>query len=100
MYVFSANQPTNNELVIPQELARLLPPKKANIEPAPEIVDNAPFEEADLADVRARCFPASSDFFDQAFASQFGGDEDDWEDEDDDDYDDHGMGGEPECRPQ
>lgn len=62
------------------ELARLLPPKKANIEPAPEIVDNAPFEEADLAD--------------------FGGDEDDWEDEDDDDYDDHGMGGEPECRPQ
>lgn len=51
--------------------------------------------------MRARCFPASSDFFDEAFASQFGeGDEDDWEDEEDDDYDDHGMGGEPECRQQ
>ncbi|KAG9315267.1 hypothetical protein JVU11DRAFT_4401 [Chiua virens] len=81
-------------------LETLLPPKKADIEPAPEIVDEAPFEEAELEDVRARCFPASSDFFDEGFASQFGeGDEDDWEDEDDD-YDDHGLGGEPECRPQ
>ncbi|KAL4066704.1 hypothetical protein J3A83DRAFT_4098420, partial [Scleroderma citrinum] len=83
-----------------EALARLLPPKKADLDPAPEIVDIAPFEEADVADVRARCFPASSDFFDQAFASQFGGDEDDWEDDDDDVYDDHEMGGEPECRPQ
>lgn len=50
--------------------------------------------------MRARCFPASSDFFDEGFTSQFGeGDEDDWEDEDDD-YDDHGLGGEPECRHQ
>ncbi|KAI6122172.1 hypothetical protein EDD16DRAFT_1894626 [Pisolithus croceorrhizus] len=82
-------------------LARLLPPKKADIDPAPEVIDEAPFEEADLEDVRARCFPASSDFFDQAFASQFGeGDGDEWEDDDDDDYDDHEMGGEPECRPQ
>ncbi|KAI6025591.1 hypothetical protein F5J12DRAFT_809038 [Pisolithus orientalis] len=84
-------------------LAKLLPPKKAQIDPAPEIIDEAPFEEADLEDVRARCFPASSDFFDQAFAPQFGdGDEDDWEDDDDDDddYDGHGMGAEPECRPQ
>ncbi|KAF9237624.1 DnaJ C terminal domain-containing protein [Melanogaster broomeanus] len=84
-----------------QALAKLLPPKKANIDPAPMIIDEAPFEEADLEDVRARYFPASSDFFDQGFASQFGeGDDGDWEDEDDDDYDDHGMGGEPECRPQ
>ena len=84
-----------------QALERLLPPKKATIEPAPEIVDEAPFEEAELDDVRERYFPASSDFFDQGFASQFGeGDEDDWEDEDDDDYEDHGLGGEPECRPQ
>ncbi|KAH7884675.1 hypothetical protein F5I97DRAFT_1486033 [Phlebopus sp. FC_14] len=64
-----------------QALAQLLPPKKADIEPAPEIVDEASYEEVDLED--------------------FGeGDEDDWEDEDDGDYDDHGMGGEPECRPQ
>ncbi|KAI6133537.1 DnaJ C terminal domain-containing protein [Pisolithus croceorrhizus] len=63
-------------------LARLLPPKKVDIDPAPEVMDEAPFEEADLEDVRARCFPASSDFFDQAFASQFGeGDGDEWEDE-------------------
>lgn len=62
-------------------LARLLPPKKAHIDPAPEVIDEAPFEEADLED--------------------FGGsDGDEWEDEDDDDYDDHEMGGEPECRPQ
>ncbi|KAF8842070.1 DnaJ-domain-containing protein [Paxillus ammoniavirescens] len=84
-----------------QALAKLLPPKKANIEPAPAIIDEAPFEDADLEDVRARCFPASSDFFDEGFPSQFGeGDDDDWEDDDDDGYDDHGMGGEPECRPQ
>ncbi|KAG6373423.1 hypothetical protein JVT61DRAFT_6572 [Boletus reticuloceps] len=82
-------------------LEKLLPPKKANIEPAPEIIDVAAFEEAELEDVRARCFPASSDFFDEDFASQFGGgDEDDWEGDDDDDDDDHGMGGEPECRHQ
>ncbi|KAI9570525.1 hypothetical protein HD554DRAFT_2170129 [Boletus coccyginus] len=82
-------------------LERLLPPKKANIEPAPEIIDVAAFEEAELEDVRERYFPASSDFFDEGFASQFGeGDDDAWEDEDDDDYDDHEMGGEPECRQQ
>jgi len=62
-------------------LEKLLPSKKANIEPAPEIIDVVAFEEAGLED--------------------FGeGDEDDWEDEDEDDYDDHGMGGEPECRHQ
>ncbi|KAG6333685.1 hypothetical protein ID866_5403 [Astraeus odoratus] len=63
-----------------EQLAKLLPPKKANIEPTPEIVDHAPFEEADL--------------------EHFGGDDDDWEDESDDDYDDHEMGGQPECRQQ
>ncbi|OAX37773.1 DnaJ-domain-containing protein [Rhizopogon vinicolor AM-OR11-026] len=81
-------------------LERLLPPKKPNMDPMPEVVDEAPYEEGDIVDVRARSFPASSDFFDQGFPSQFGeGDEDDWEDEDEDDYD-HDMGGEPECRPQ
>jgi DnaJ family protein A protein 2 len=47
--------------------------------------------------VRARSFPASPDFFDQAFPSQFGGDENDWEDEDEDD---DVINLEPECRPQ
>lgn len=82
-----------------QALAAILPPKKAEVDPSPAIIDEATFEEADLEDVRARSFPAT-DFFDQAFASQFGNDDDEWEDEDEDDYDDHGLGGEPECRPQ
>ncbi|EEB90818.1 hypothetical protein MPER_10928, partial [Moniliophthora perniciosa FA553] len=61
-------------------LEQLLPPKKADVEPQPEIVDDADFEESDIM--------------------EFGeGDEDDWEDEDED----FGFGprpGEPECRPQ
>jgi DnaJ family protein A protein 2 len=84
-----------------EALERLLPSKKPDMDPMPEIVDEIPYEEGDIVDVRARSFPAGSDFFDQGFASQFGeGDEDDWEDEDGDDYDDDNMGGEPECRPQ
>lgn len=75
--------------------------------PRPSVVDEAEFEESDIVDVRARSFPASSDFFDQAYESQFGGDEDEWEDDDGDDdgdddddlYDDH-LGAEPECRHQ
>lgn len=58
------------------------------------MVDEAAFEESDIVDVRARSYPASQNFFDHGFPSQFGGDEDDWEDEDDDDMD------EPDCRPQ
>lgn len=82
-------------------MERLLPPKKDDMDPMPEIVDEVPYEEGDIVDVRARSFPAGSDFFDQGFASQFGeGDEDDWEDEDGDDYGEDNMGGEPECRPQ
>jgi len=68
------------------------------VDPQPEIVDEADYEESDIVDVRARSFPASQSFFDQGFPSQFGDeDEDDenWEDEDEDD-----MDGEPECRPQ
>ncbi|KAF8896222.1 hypothetical protein BD779DRAFT_1494583 [Infundibulicybe gibba] len=77
-------------------LASLLPPKKKDIDPRPDVVDEAEFEETNIADVRARSFPASPNFFDQGFASQFGdGDDDGWEDDDDDD---DGMG--PECRPQ
>lgn len=75
----------------------MLPPKKTDIEPLPEIVDVVAFEESTLTEVRARSYPAGSDFFDQAFASQFGeGDENDWEDDDGDDEED----GPPECQPQ
>jgi len=75
----------------------LLPPKKTDIEPLPEIVDEVAFEESTLTEVRARSFPADSGFFDVAFSSQFGeGDENDWEDDDDDDDE----SGPPECQPQ
>ncbi|KAH7911354.1 hypothetical protein BJ138DRAFT_1113287 [Hygrophoropsis aurantiaca] len=81
-------------------LAQMLPPKKDEIDSSSIVVDEAAYEESDLVDVRARSFPAGSNFFDQGFASQFGeGDEDDWEDDDGDDDYEHG-GGEPECRPQ
>ncbi|KAJ4480078.1 hypothetical protein J3R30DRAFT_3468087 [Lentinula aciculospora] len=88
-----------------QTLANLLPPKKPEMQPQPEIVDEVNFEEID---VRSPSFPASQDFFDHGFANQRVDihDEDGWEDEDDDDdeggmYDDH-IGGpaEPECRQQ
>ena len=75
----------------------MLPPKKVDVEPLPAVVDEAGFEESDMMDVRARSFPASSDFFDQGFPSQFGDNENDWEDEDDE-YD--GGVPEPDCRPQ
>jgi DnaJ family protein A protein 2 len=55
-------------------------------------VDEANFEESDLVEVRARSFPAGRDFFDQDHTSQFGEDEDDWEDEDEEEG--------PDCRPQ
>jgi DnaJ homolog subfamily A member 2 len=72
----------------------LIPPKKEDIDPLPATIDEADFEETDLLEVRSRSFPASADFFDRSFASQFGeGNEADWQTEDDD-------GSEPECRPQ
>ncbi|KAJ6496464.1 hypothetical protein C8R47DRAFT_1114207 [Mycena vitilis] len=81
-------------------LLSLIPPKKEDIEPRPAFVSTAAFEEADIEEVRERYFPASQDFFDGAFASQFGeGDEGDWV-EDDEDDDEFGGSGEPECRPQ
>lgn len=73
-----------------------MPPKKVDIEPRPEIVDDAKFEESDIVDVRARSFPASASFFDQGFTSQFGEDnEENWEDEDDDEFDHFDT--EPQC---
>ena len=80
-------------------MVSVLPPKRTDVDPQPDIVDEANFEESDIVDVRARSFPASPNFFDQGFPSQFGGDENDWEDEDEDDDDDH-VNLEPECRTQ
>ena len=79
----------------PKTLEPLLPPKRPNPEPMPEIVDRADYEESDIVDVRSRAFPTGSNFFDH-FSPQFGDDEADWEDEDDDD-DPHGQ---PECQTQ
>ena len=59
-------------------------------------MDDAAFEEADMAEVRSRSFPAESNFFEHGF-NQFGEDENDWVDDEDDD---EGFGGEPECRTQ
>ncbi|KAF7327437.1 DNAj-like protein subfamily a member 2-like protein [Mycena kentingensis (nom. inval.)] len=59
----------------------MLPPKKADMDPLPEVVSTAAFVEADI--------------------EEFGEDEDDWEDDEDDDDDDDEFGpAEPECRPQ
>ncbi|KAF9466534.1 DnaJ-domain-containing protein [Collybia nuda] len=82
-------------------LGELLPPKRSNPEPRPEIVDIANFEESDIVDVRSRSFPASPNFFDHGFPSQFGDDEENWEDDDDDDEGFPDMrGAQPECRQQ
>ncbi|KAJ7510373.1 hypothetical protein B0H11DRAFT_1958726 [Mycena galericulata] len=98
---FTIEMPDNEWLknVDQKTLLSLIPPKKADIEPRPAVVSTAAFEEADIEEVRQRYFPAT-EFFDRAFASQFGeGDEEDWiEDEDDEDGFDGGE--EPECRPQ
>ncbi|TFK40254.1 hypothetical protein BDQ12DRAFT_628117 [Crucibulum laeve] len=75
-------------------LALLLPPKKLDVEPLPEVVDEADYESSDIVDVRARSFPASQNFFDHGFPSQFGEGEDAWVDDEDEDDE------EPECRPQ
>lgn len=98
--------PLNIELLMyppVQTLRSVLPPKKNDVEPRPAVVEEAEFEESDLVDVRARSFPASANFFDQGFPSQFGSKEEDWDDEDEDedgnDFDEDVMG-QPECNPQ
>ena len=94
-----------------QALEAILPPKKSDIEPRPTIVDEVPYENGDITDVRARSFPAGKGFFDDTFG-QFGETDDDWVDEDegDEDFDptrgffEPGMGmpggSAPECRTQ
>jgi len=76
--VLEVEMPSENWIgsVDHKALASLLPPKKTDIEPLPEIVDEVAFEESTLA--------------------EFGeGDENDWEDDGDED-----DGGPPECQPQ
>lgn len=79
------------------------------MDPQPEIVDEVPFEQSDLGDVRDVPFSAGAHFFDHpSFGfGQFGGhdddDDDDDEEEDDDEGawidEDDGMEG-PDCRHQ
>ncbi|KAJ7056602.1 hypothetical protein C8F01DRAFT_354814 [Mycena amicta] len=73
---FSIEMPDNEWLKSVNEasLLSMLPPKKSDMDPLPDVVSTATFEEADI--------------------EEFGEDENDWEDDDDDE------GGEPECRPQ
>lgn len=67
------------------------------MDPKPAVIDEVPFEESDIADVREPPFPGN--FFDDGYANdQFGEHEGDWEDEDEDEDDDEGV--EPECRQQ
>ena len=68
-------------------LESFLPPKKKELEPLPEIVDEVPYEESDIGELR-------SSFLDGGLDGQFGDDDSDWEDEDDEDVE------QPECRPQ
>jgi DnaJ homolog subfamily A member 2 len=68
-----------------QTLTSLLPPKKAEIDPLPAIVDEADYEESDVAEFQ-------STWLEQELQNEF---DEDWEDEDDDE----GMDA-PECQPQ
>lgn len=62
-------------------LERLLPPKKLEMDPRPETIDEVPYEETDMAD--------------------FGeGDERDWVDEEEEDEEDGAWGAQPECSHQ
>jgi DnaJ family protein A protein 2 len=70
-----------------QSLANLLPPKKADLEPRPAIVDDAEFEVADPTEVRL--FPLIYDPSPLTHPLQFGdGGEDAWEDDEEDGFDD------------
>ncbi|CAA7266930.1 unnamed protein product [Cyclocybe aegerita] len=77
--IFDIEMPTEEWMksIDLKALAAVLPPKRVDVDPQPEVVDVAEYEESDIVD--------------------FGeDDEDGWEDEDDDDE----LGSEPECRPQ
>ena len=89
-----------------QALSALLPPKKPDLDPRPEVVDTPAFEAADPSDVRARSSfgGAEADFLNRhAYSAfQFGADEEEaWTDDDDDgeSYDEDGPR-QPECQTQ
>lgn len=68
-------------------LEKILPPKKAELDPLPKEVDDAQYNaENDFVDVRNRSFPAGADFMNSS-SFRFGADDDDdaWTDEDDED---------------
>lgn len=76
-------------------LEKILPPKKPELDPLPNVVDDAHYDaENDFVDVRNRSFPAGADFMNNS-SFRFGAedDENDWTDEDDEDE-------QAECRPQ
>lgn len=82
---------------------QFLPPKKTDMTPPPDIVDEVAYEQCDFADAQARSFPPGRGFFDHS--SQYDDDgDDDWVDEDEEDeYHpmNHDFGSQPpECRPQ
>ena len=67
------------------------------MDPKPAVIDEVPFEESDIVDVRESPF-APSNFFDHGFGAQFGADNDeDWEDDEEEEEDEDGQ---PESRPQ
>lgn len=83
--VFTVEFPSEEWLstVDRKELEKHLPPKKPELDPQPDKVDEVKYEEGDFVDVRARSFPAGAEFMDQNFTSQFGeGDDNDWTDDD------------------
>lgn len=81
-------------------LESLLPPKKPELEPQPDVVDEVDYEESDIVDVRGRSSAGGPDFLERGFATQFGDNEDDWEDEDEEDVYGDEMGGRPDCQHQ
>lgn len=70
-----------------QALAALLPPKKKELDPLPEIVDEVPYEVSDIGELRSSFLDADG------LDGQFDDHDSDWSDEDDED-------GQPECQPQ
>ncbi|KAH8831526.1 DnaJ C terminal domain-containing protein [Flagelloscypha sp. PMI_526] len=76
--IFKIEMPDSTWLrrVDQEALARLLPPKKEELDPLPAIVDDASFEESDLSNVKARAFAPGQNFFDD-----LDDDEENWVDE-------------------
>ncbi|KAI0925708.1 hypothetical protein AcV5_008373 [Taiwanofungus camphoratus] len=102
--VIEVDMPDENWLrnVDKAALESFLPPKKSEMDPKPAIVDELPFEESDMQDVRETPFSAAgAHFFDHDLGSQYGeGGDAEWEDEDEDEDEDEHFGAQPECAQQ